>query len=183
MKEARESRILAENVKLLTYVTIFYLPLAFCTVSYPNPLNKAVLIVPQSMWAINNMFGTGTRGFVIITSLIALGTYAVVFGLLHPPSRQSLVALMRALPASAFFHNWRFRSNVRKLSPVVVRTLDARQAGEVGEKQEVDTDAAEVLVKEGQKDNRVELQVKGFMARFRGTRSRGKDEGLVRTVV
>jgi hypothetical protein len=31
--EARESRILAENVKLLTYVTIFYLPLAFCTVS------------------------------------------------------------------------------------------------------------------------------------------------------
>jgi hypothetical protein len=66
---------------------------------------------------------------------------------------------------------------------VVVRTLDARQAGEVGEKQEVDTDAAEVLVKEGQKGNRVELQVKGFMARFRGTRSRGKDEGLVRTVV
>jgi hypothetical protein len=135
------------------------------------------------MWAINNMFGTGTRGFVIITSLIAFGTYAVVFGLLHPPSRQSLVAFMRALPASAFFHNWRFRSNVRKLSPVVVRTLDARQAGEVGEKQEVDTDAAEVLVKEGQKGNRVELQVKGFMARFRGTRSRGKDEGLVRTVV
>ncbi|KAE9366522.1 hypothetical protein N431DRAFT_471572 [Stipitochalara longipes BDJ] len=65
VKEARESRLLGENVKLLTYVTIFYLPLAFCT----------------SMWAINDMFGTGTRGFAIITTIIAVGTYAVVLSI------------------------------------------------------------------------------------------------------
>jgi hypothetical protein len=35
------------------------------------------------MWAINNMFGIGTRGFVIITTIITVGTYAVVFWLLN----------------------------------------------------------------------------------------------------
>jgi hypothetical protein len=36
------------------------------------------------MWAINDMFGTGTYGFAVITTIIAAGTYAVVFWLLHP---------------------------------------------------------------------------------------------------
>ncbi|KAH6666872.1 hypothetical protein B0J14DRAFT_704932 [Halenospora varia] len=61
--EAREARLLGENARLLTYVTVFYLPLSFCT----------------SMWAINEMFGAGTRGFAIITSVITFVTYLSVF--------------------------------------------------------------------------------------------------------
>jgi hypothetical protein len=34
--ESRESTRLGQNVKLLTYVSIFYLPLAFCTASHSN---------------------------------------------------------------------------------------------------------------------------------------------------
>jgi len=33
-KETRDSRLLGENVKVLTYVTIVFLPLSFCTVSF-----------------------------------------------------------------------------------------------------------------------------------------------------
>lgn len=36
VKEARESRLLSENVRLLTYVTVFYLPLTLCAVSPPS---------------------------------------------------------------------------------------------------------------------------------------------------
>lgn len=45
------------------------------------------------MWAINSMFGTGTRGFAIITTVISCGTYAVVFGLLQQPPYQFPAAL------------------------------------------------------------------------------------------
>jgi hypothetical protein len=38
----------------------------------------------QSMWAIGDTFGAGTHGFVIITTIITVGTYAAVFSLLHP---------------------------------------------------------------------------------------------------
>ncbi|KAH8777269.1 hypothetical protein BGZ57DRAFT_351768 [Hyaloscypha finlandica] len=79
VKEARDARVLGENVKLLTYVTIFYLPLAFCT----------------SLWAINDMFGTGTRGFAIITVVLAVGTYAAVFGLLHPTTQKDAIEAIR----------------------------------------------------------------------------------------
>jgi hypothetical protein len=37
VKEAQESRRLGENVKLLTYITIFYLSLAFYTISLQPP--------------------------------------------------------------------------------------------------------------------------------------------------
>jgi hypothetical protein len=57
------------------------------------------------MWAINNMFGTGTRRFAIITSLISCGTYAVVFGLLHPPSRKSVGDFLGKVPVLASLRN------------------------------------------------------------------------------
>ena len=42
--ESRASTRLGENVKLLTYVSIFYLPLAFCTVcSFRSSLALATL--------------------------------------------------------------------------------------------------------------------------------------------
>jgi len=34
------------------------------------------------------MFGTETKGFAIITAVVAISTYAVVFGLLHPLRRK-----------------------------------------------------------------------------------------------
>jgi hypothetical protein len=58
------------------------------------------------MWAINDMFGTGTRGFAIITTLISSGTYAVVFGLLHPPSRQTIAALLMRFTVPEFLQRW-----------------------------------------------------------------------------
>ncbi|KAE8450746.1 hypothetical protein EG329_005659 [Mollisiaceae sp. DMI_Dod_QoI] len=82
VKEAKESRILSENVRLLTYITIFYLPIALCT----------------SMWAINDMFGTGVNGFGIITASISVGTYVVAFILLQltsPPNK--IGGVMRSL--------------------------------------------------------------------------------------
>jgi hypothetical protein len=40
------------------------------------------------------MFGTRTRGFAIITTLISCRTYAIAFGLLHPPSHQFTTAFL-----------------------------------------------------------------------------------------
>jgi hypothetical protein len=88
-REARESTLLGKNVEILTYLTVFYLPLAFCTVSstlFPHPPSvegiRLLTTLKQSMWAINDMFGTGTRGYAIITVVISLGTYIVTIGLL-----------------------------------------------------------------------------------------------------
>lgn len=38
--ESQASKRLGENVKLLTYVSIIYLPLAFCNISHLNFLNQ-----------------------------------------------------------------------------------------------------------------------------------------------
>jgi len=40
------------------------------------------------------MFGTGTRGFAIITILISSGTYAVVFGLLHQEYQRTVSSFL-----------------------------------------------------------------------------------------
>jgi hypothetical protein len=37
------------------------------------------------------MFGTGTRGFAIITVVLVLGTYVAVFGLLHPTTQKDAI--------------------------------------------------------------------------------------------
>src|SRR4051812_19848036 len=39
------------------------------------------------MYDINDMFGTGIQGYSIITAVIFLGTYAIVFGIIHPSIR------------------------------------------------------------------------------------------------
>lgn len=40
INESRVSTRLGHNVMLFTYVSIFYLPLAFCAVSYPSRLSR-----------------------------------------------------------------------------------------------------------------------------------------------
>ncbi|KAI1098319.1 hypothetical protein F4804DRAFT_128427 [Jackrogersella minutella] len=58
--ESRAATRLGENVKLLTYVSIFYLPLAFVA----------------SLWSINESYGTAA--FAITAALVAIGTYVIV---------------------------------------------------------------------------------------------------------
>ncbi|KAF7507827.1 hypothetical protein GJ744_009991 [Endocarpon pusillum] len=59
--ESRASTRLGENVKILTFVSIFFLPLAFCT----------------SLWSINDKFSS--TSFIIVIVIVALTTYAMVF--------------------------------------------------------------------------------------------------------
>ncbi|PMD29545.1 hypothetical protein L207DRAFT_574145 [Hyaloscypha variabilis F] len=61
--ESRASTRLGENVKLLTYMTILFLPLAYCT----------------SVWSINEAYGRARLAWVSI--LVAFGTYFVTFNL------------------------------------------------------------------------------------------------------
>ncbi|KAI1380653.1 hypothetical protein F4677DRAFT_194030 [Hypoxylon crocopeplum] len=58
--ESRAATRLGENVKLLTYVSIFYLPLAFVA----------------ALWSINENYSTAA--FAITTVLVAIGTYALI---------------------------------------------------------------------------------------------------------
>ncbi|KAJ4415325.1 hypothetical protein N0V85_002766 [Neurospora sp. IMI 360204] len=64
--ESRSSTRLGQNVQLLTYISIFYLPLGFCA----------------ALWAVPNIDDIKTRiPFAITTCLVCLITFAVVFNL------------------------------------------------------------------------------------------------------
>lgn len=64
--ESRASTRLAETVKLLTYVSLFYLPLAFCA----------------ALWAIPNITDKSTRNpFIVTAVVVGFVTYAIVFNL------------------------------------------------------------------------------------------------------
>ncbi|KAM0168178.1 hypothetical protein ACHAPF_011254 [Botrytis cinerea] len=88
LMESRASTRLGQNVKLLTYVSIFYLPLAFCA----------------ALWAIPNITDSGTRNPFITTSIIVgFVTYMIVFNLgnianhctrLYEPYRTSVIKHM-----------------------------------------------------------------------------------------
>ncbi|KAF7937244.1 uncharacterized protein EAE98_001558 [Botrytis deweyae] len=66
LMESRASTRLGENVKLLTYVSIFYLPLAFCA----------------ALWAIPDITSSSTRSpFILTTILVGFVTYMIVFNL------------------------------------------------------------------------------------------------------
>ncbi|KAM0185492.1 hypothetical protein ACHAPC_005087 [Botrytis cinerea] len=87
--ESRASTRLGENVKLLTYVSIFYLPLAFCA----------------ALWAIPNIQESSTKGpFITTTFIVGAITYAIVLNMdfisqkidaNYSPQRQRLVDHMQ----------------------------------------------------------------------------------------
>ena len=60
----------------------------------------------QSMWAINNMFGTGTRGFAIITTTVSCGTYAIVITLLHAPPLPVILTSLKKHLLWETLHKW-----------------------------------------------------------------------------
>ncbi|KAH8648163.1 hypothetical protein BGZ60DRAFT_463983, partial [Tricladium varicosporioides] len=78
--ESRASTHLGENIKLLTFVSIFFLPLTFCT----------------SFWSINNTLFS-LLAFAVVMPTVSIFTYAIVFNLdniawlLKPTSRSSLL--------------------------------------------------------------------------------------------
>ena len=61
--ESRASTRLGENVKLLTFVSIFFLPLAFIT----------------SLWSVNDSFSFTVLIYVIV--IVALSTYFIIFNI------------------------------------------------------------------------------------------------------
>ncbi|KAL8687234.1 MAG: hypothetical protein Q9218_006536 [Villophora microphyllina] len=61
--ESRASTRLGENVKLLTFVSVFFIPLSFCT----------------SLWSVNDMFSSNSLIAVII--VVALLTYTTVLNI------------------------------------------------------------------------------------------------------
>ncbi|THV45583.1 hypothetical protein BGAL_0472g00030 [Botrytis galanthina] len=87
--ESRASTRLGENVKLLTYVSIFYLPLAFCA----------------ALWAIPNIQESSTKvPFIITACIVGAITYAIVLNMdfisqkidaNYNPQRQKLVDHMQ----------------------------------------------------------------------------------------
>ncbi|PMD32625.1 hypothetical protein L207DRAFT_440287 [Hyaloscypha variabilis F] len=87
--ESRASTRLGQNVKLLTYVSIFYLPLAFCA----------------ALWAIPNIQEKSTKvPFVVTSVLVGFVTYFIVFNMdfmtnklkmWYLPRRQNVVTQMQ----------------------------------------------------------------------------------------
>ncbi|KAL2024984.1 hypothetical protein VTK56DRAFT_3683 [Thermocarpiscus australiensis] len=111
--ESRSSTRLAENVRLLTYVSIFYLPLAFCA----------------ALWAIPNINDHGTRTAFIIAAVIVsvvthiavsnLGNISALFGWLHRKWRDNMVNRMKS------DESWEWRRLAWKLEGIESRNESA----------------------------------------------------------
>ncbi|KAE9370907.1 hypothetical protein N431DRAFT_468918 [Stipitochalara longipes BDJ] len=112
--ESRASTRLGENVKLLTYVSIFYLPLAFCT----------------SIWSTTDTFGY--RNLAITMIVIGILTYLIVFNLnlivsFSKSSYSSLkIGIISSMQADSrkgwgergeLFHKYRPRENADQTKP------------------------------------------------------------------
>ena len=91
--ESRASTRLGEHVKLLTFVSIFFLPLAFTT----------------SLWSVNDKFSTAVLTYVII--IVALTTYFIMFnvnnlaqsfGQLYDLKKKGIVHAMKNDPDSTW---------------------------------------------------------------------------------
>lgn len=70
-------------MKFLTYVSIFYLPLAFCAVGNLTYIAQGrVADGFQSLWAIPNITDKATRApFIVTAILVGLVTYSFVFNM------------------------------------------------------------------------------------------------------
>jgi hypothetical protein len=78
--ESRASTRLNENIKLLTFVSIFFLPLSFCMVFLSFAYANANLTLLQSVWSVNNTIFS-LKALVIVATLVGLSTYLLVFNL------------------------------------------------------------------------------------------------------
>ncbi|PMD50854.1 uncharacterized protein K444DRAFT_576582 [Hyaloscypha bicolor E] len=112
--ESRASTRLGENVKLLTYVSIFYLPLAFCT----------------SIWSTTDTFGYHNLAYTMVA--VGLLTYLIVFNLnlLVSFSKSSYSSFKKCILSSmqadsrkswkkkgVLFHEYRPRESAERSKP------------------------------------------------------------------
>lgn len=76
---------LGQNVMLLTYVSIFYLPLGFCAVSYSLSAMKlahVLTVFSQALWAIPNITDNGTRTpFIVTATMVSVVSLLVTFNM------------------------------------------------------------------------------------------------------
>jgi len=81
--ESRQSRILSENVTLLTYVSIFFIPLAFCAVSLPLKQKDFNFNYPESLWSVPDLNAKwpGIDIPVKVAAVCGIITYLTVFNL------------------------------------------------------------------------------------------------------
>jgi hypothetical protein len=89
--ESRTSTRLGENVRLLTFVSVFFLPLGLCVVSppiqsiisfppFPLSLTIGLLTVPhKAIWSINESYSRTAHA--ITTVLVAAATYFITLNL------------------------------------------------------------------------------------------------------
>ncbi|KAE9364562.1 hypothetical protein N431DRAFT_108587 [Stipitochalara longipes BDJ] len=116
--ESRASARLGENVKLLTLVSIFFLPLSFCT----------------SVWSINNTIFS-LKALLVVVILVGLTTYLIVFNLnnlvgfcgrIYCSYKTKLIQQMKNEPGSGWkekgrqFSIFRPRSEIRKPSEWII---------------------------------------------------------------
>lgn len=109
--EARASTQLGENVKLLTFISIFFLPLGLCMAMSSPSLSLFLFYTltqpcpSQTIWSINETYDR--RDFAIVTTLVAVTTYFVTLNLnnlifilhkLYAPRRLALVEEMEKDP-------------------------------------------------------------------------------------
>lgn len=73
---------------LLTYVSIFYLPLGFCAVSYPISttvlckIEQLLIEFSQALWAIPNITDNNTRTpFIVTATMVSVVTLLVTFNM------------------------------------------------------------------------------------------------------
>ncbi|KAF1956502.1 hypothetical protein CC80DRAFT_412723 [Byssothecium circinans] len=82
--ESRQSRMLGENVRLLTFVSIFFLPLGLIIVSSPHQIDITIkLIVSHAFWSVPDVNKTwsGIRTPICVSAIGGIITYLVVFNL------------------------------------------------------------------------------------------------------
>ena len=80
VQESKAATRLGENVRLLTYVSIFYLPLNFCSVRVHNGKpRRGTLILLQSLWSTTSTFSYSALG--ITMAVVAIFTYLSVWNM------------------------------------------------------------------------------------------------------
>ncbi|KAI4283116.1 MAG: hypothetical protein L6R38_002419 [Xanthoria sp. 2 TBL-2021] len=84
--ESRASTRLGENVKLLTFVSVFFIPLSFCT----------------SLWSVNDMFSMNSLIAVIVivafltyTTVLNINSIVTTVGLLYDTKKRRVVNAMK----------------------------------------------------------------------------------------
>ncbi|KAF2876370.1 hypothetical protein BDV95DRAFT_602359 [Massariosphaeria phaeospora] len=119
--ESRQSRVLGENVRLLTFVSIFFLPLGLIIVSSPHQVDITIkLIVSHAFWSVPDVNSTwsGIRTPVCVSAIGGIITYLVVFNL---DLLESLARSALSGPRNYLVGRMAFTGNMEPTQPLANR--------------------------------------------------------------